>query len=95
MKNFMEGHLVSKYMGIFIGIFSIFGIVASILTDNHAFIGVGPAIGVAVGSAVENKYKAKGLIVAQSTALKKQKILFVIIGSIALLIGVLALFLLR
>ena len=65
-KKYPEGHFVSMWMRIGIAIFSGMGIPLSIITNNYGFIGIGPAIGVAlglsIGQAVENKYKEDGKI---------------------------------
>ena len=44
-----EGQIIAKWMGIGIAIFAGLGIPLSIITSNFAFIGIGPALGVAVG----------------------------------------------
>lgn len=92
--KYPEGHFLGKWMGIFIAIFSGFGIPLSIALNNPAFIGIGPAIGVAIGASVgksiEEKYRKKGMIRPMTEKEKKNKKIAVIFGIIALLLGVAA-----
>jgi membrane protein YqaA with SNARE-associated domain len=65
-KKYPKGHFMNRYMGLSIAICAGLGVSLSFITDNLAFIGVGPAIGAAVGVALgqsmEDKYSRKGLI---------------------------------
>lgn len=76
-KTFPEGHFVGLWMGICIAICSGIGIPLSMATDNHAFIGIGPAIGVSlglsIGQGLENKYKQQGKIRPLTTAEKQTR----------------------
>lgn len=97
-KKYPEGHFVGMWMGIGIAIFSGIGIPLSITTGNHAFIGIGPALGVAlglaVGKSIEDKHKAKGEIRPLTKQEKKIKKLGVAIGLGFVILGVLAFLLL-
>ena len=65
-KQYPEGHFIGLWMGIGIALFSGLGVVISAVMENYAFIGIGPAIGVAfglpIGQAIENKHKEQGNI---------------------------------
>lgn len=92
-KTYPEGHFVGLWIGIFITIFSGFGIPLSIITENFGFIGLGPALGVAcgvaVGQSIENKYKQEGRIRSLSEYEIKSKKNAVAIGILTLTLGVL------
>lgn len=89
-KKYPEGHFIGMWMGIGIAIFSGIGVPISIATNNHAFIGIGPALGVAfglsIGQGIENKYKKEGKIRPLTKEEKKNKKIAVIIGVVLLLI---------
>lgn len=91
-KKHPEGHIVGLWMGICIAVFSGFGIPLSIITHNYGFIGIGPAIGVAVGAligqSIENKYKKEGKIRPLSEYERKRKKTAVIAGIIILTLGI-------
>ena len=93
VKKYPEGHFVGLWMGIGIAIFSGFGIPISIATDNFGFIGIGPALGVAVGlsigQSIETKYKNEGRIRPLTESEQKRKRNSVISGIVILTIGVL------
>jgi hypothetical protein len=93
-KKYPEGHFVGMWMAIGIVIFSGFGVPISIATNNYAFIGIGPALGVAfglaIGQSIENKHKEKGKIRPLTKEEKKKKEFVVLAGVVALAIGVLA-----
>jgi len=97
-NEYPEGHFVGIWMAIFIVIFSGLGIPLSIVTENFAFIGIGPALGVAVGLAIgqsiENKYKQEGRIRPLSESEIKSKKIAVAAGIVVLMFGVLIFFLL-
>ena len=87
-------------MGIGIAVFSGLGIPLSIITENYAFIGIGPALGVsfglAIGSSIEAKYKKEGKIRPLSEKEKKRQKIgitagIVILSLLALIFLILAL----
>ena len=77
-------------MAIGIAIFSGLGIPLTITTDNYGFIGIGPALGVAVGLAVgspiEARYKKEGKIRPLTKEEQKSRKTAVNIGVVALVI---------
>ena len=91
IKKYPEGHFVGMYIGIFITIFSCFGIPISIITRNPGFIGIGPAlgvaIGVAIGQSIENKYKQEGRIRPPTESEQKRKKNAVFAGIFILSLG--------
>ncbi|MBT8178778.1 MAG: hypothetical protein HKP60_06620, partial [Eudoraea sp.] len=70
------------------------GVVISAVMENYAFIGMGPAIGVAVGlpigQAIENKHKEQGKIRPLTEKEKKVRKNALYIGLALFLLGVLA-----
>jgi hypothetical protein len=92
MKKYPEGQLVGMWAGIGIAIFSGAGVPISIATGNSGFIGVSPAIGVAVGIAIGKsiKYRKEGKIRPLTEQEKKNKKLLVNIGLILLALGLIA-----
>lgn len=97
-QQFPQSHFKKLWMGLGIAIFSGLGVPISIIAGNFAFIGIGPAIGVAVGAsigmAIEKKKESQGLIRPLTDAEKKQRKALSIIGTIVLLAGMTAFFLL-
>lgn len=97
-KKYPEGHFVGIWMAIFIVIFSAIMIPLSIVTENFAFIGIGPALGVsiglAIGQSIEDKYKQEGRIRPLSESEIKSKKIAVAAGIVVLMFGVLIFFLL-
>jgi len=91
--KYPEGYFLSKWMIIFIAIFSGLGIPLSVITNNSGFIGIGPALGVAIGlsigQSIENKYKQKGLIRPINEIEKNRKKNSILAGIIILTFGVL------
>ena len=91
-KKYPEGHFVGIWVGICIAIFSGFGIPLSIVTENYGFIGIGPAIGTAVGigigQSIENKYKKEGKIQPLSESEEKRKKNAVTTAIILLTLGI-------
>ena len=87
-----EGHFIGLWMVLGIAIFSGIGIPLSILTDNPGFFGIGPSIGVAfglaIGQAIENKYKKEGKIRPLNKTELKKKSNAILIGIIILVIGI-------
>ena len=87
-----EGQIIAKWMGIGIAIFAGLGIPLSIITSNFAFIGIGPALGVAVGlsigQGIENKYKKEGRLRPLTDAEKKHKKKTTLAGVAILTLGV-------
>ena len=65
-QKFPKGHFVRMWTGLGMAIFSGLGVPLSIVADNFAFIGIGPAIGVAfgisIGQSIENNKEKAGLI---------------------------------
>jgi hypothetical protein len=92
-KEFPEGHFVGLWIGLGIAIFSGLGIPLSVATENYAFIGVGPALGVAfgaaIGQAIENKYTKEGRIIPRSKEEGKWAKIATLAGLVLLLLGVL------
>ena len=90
-QKYPEGHFVGKWMGIGIAIFSGIGIPLSVITKQFAFIGIGPALGVsvglAIGQAVENKYKKENKIRPLTEAETKRKKIAVFAGIAILILG--------
>ena len=93
MKKHPEGYYINLWMIIGIVIFSGFGIPISIATDNAAFIGMGPALGLAVGlsigSGIEEKMKKQGRIRPLTKEEKKKRQRMVAAGIIILSLGAL------
>lgn len=89
-KKYPEGHFVGMWMALGIAIFSGIGIPLSIATENYAFMGIGPALGVAfgmsIGTGIEAKMKKQGKIRPLTKEEAKKKRGGVAIGIIALLI---------
>ena len=80
------------WMGIGIALFSALGIVISVVAQNYAFLGMGPAIGVAfglpVGQAMENKHKAQGRIRPLTEKEKRVRRNALLLGLFIFLLGV-------
>ena len=95
MQKYPEGHFVNKWMGIGIAVFAGVGIPISIISDNTAFIGIGPALGIAIGlstgQSIENRYKKEGRIRPLNAQEKRLKKRSVMAASILLGLGVAAL----
>lgn len=90
-KKYPEGHFVGMWMGIGMVIFAGLGIPLSIITDNHGLIGIGPALGVgfglAIGQAIENKYKKEGRIIPKSENDSKKMHPYLIFGLVILIMA--------
>ena len=97
-KKYPEGHFVGMWMGICIAIFSGIGVPLCIILKNPGLIGIGPAIGVsmglAIGAAIESKYKKEGKI-RPLTEDEKKKRKFLVFAGISVLILGLLIFLLK
>ncbi len=91
-KQYPEGHFVGLWMGIGIALFSGLGIAIGVVMENYAFIGIGPAIGVAfglpVGQAIENKHKEQGNIRPLSDKEKRTRKNALLLGLGLFLLGV-------
>ncbi len=89
-KQYPEGHFVGMWMALGIAIFSGLGIPLSIVTGNHGLIAIGPgagvALGLAIGSAIEAKYKKEGKIRPLTEEEKKRKKIVLTIGVVVLVI---------
>ena len=87
-KQYPEGHFVWMWMGIGIAVFSGLGIPLSIITENYAFIGIGPALGVslglAIGSSIEAKHKKEGKLRPLSEKEKKRQRIGITAGIVIL-----------
>ncbi len=86
-KTYPEGYFVKKWMGLGMAIFAGLGVPLSLISDNESLVGIGPAlgmsVGIAVGASIEEKYKAKGLIIPDSSKgsqKRKTAIAIVILG---------------
>ena len=92
-KKYPKGHFVGMWMGIGIAIFSGLGIPLSIIVGNYGLIAIGPGIGVAVGltigQAIENKYDKEGRIRPLTDVEKRRQRIAVVIGLGLLLLGAL------
>ena len=90
-KQFPKGYFINKWMGLGIAIFSGLGVPISIILNNFAFIGIGPAIGVSVGisigAALEKKKEEQGLIRPLTESETKQRKIAFIVGILAVLAG--------
>jgi hypothetical protein len=91
-KKYTEGHFIGMWMGIGIALFAGIGIPLTLITDNPGLIGIGPALGVgfglAIGQSIENKYKKEGKIIPKSDNDSKKMNIYVILGLVMLIIGV-------
>lgn len=87
-----EGKIVGNWIAIGIAIFSGLGIPLSVVTENFAFIGIGPAIGVgfgaAIGKSIEQKYKNEGRLAPPTAKDKRKSKIFLFVGLGVLLLGV-------
>ncbi len=76
-KKYPEGHFVSLWIAVGIAIFSGVGVSLAIATKNYGLLGVGPALGaamgIAIGQSVEQKKKAEGLIRPSTTREQQQR----------------------
>ncbi len=86
-----EGYFVSKWIGISILICSIVVVSIGILLEKPGILGLGPAIGVGIGSIigqrVEKRKEALGLIRPLTPAEKKKQKTSIIAGIVLLIIG--------
>lgn len=89
-KKYPEGHFVMMWMAIGIAIFSGLGIPLSVVTENYAFIGIGPALGVSIGlvigSSIEAKYRKEGKIRPLTEEEKKRRKIGITAGIVILLL---------
>ena len=96
-KKYPEGHFVGMWMGIGIAIFAGLGIPLSIILEIPWIIAIGPAVGVAfglaIGSSIESKHKKEGKIRPLTEDEKKKRKMFVIIGSMVFIVGLVILLL--
>lgn len=88
-RTYPEGHFIGMWMGIGIAIFSGVGVALSAATDNPGLIGIGPALGVAVGLAigtgVEERHKKAGRIRPAVPGERNRRRTAVVIGLLVLL----------
>ena len=93
-KKYPKGHFIGMWMGIGIAIFSGIGIPLSIALNNYAFVGMGPALGVAVGlsigQGIETKHLKEGRIRPLTDKEKRNQKIVLTTAIIILTIGVLA-----
>ena len=79
-----KGHYISVGIIIGIGIFGILGTVIYLITNNFAFIGVGPAVGLPIGlilgQSMESKKEREGKIRELSTQEKQRQHLLIFLG---------------
>ena len=89
--KYPEGNFLGIWMAVCIGILTAIWIPLSILTGNLALIGVGPAMGVAVGLAVgqivEHKQRKEGKIRPLNESEKRIRKVAVVVGIIIALMG--------
>jgi hypothetical protein len=91
IKTYPEGYFVSRWMAIGAAALVGIGVPLFVITGNPGLMGIGPAIGVslgmAVGSAIENKYKKEGEIrpLTEAEAKRKKTALPVATGLLTLL----------
>ena len=85
-KKYPEGYFIS--IGIALGI--PFGIPLAISLGNMGFIGTGIPIGLAIGIALEEKYKKEGRIRPLDENEKKIRKIALIAGIVALILGIFA-----
>jgi hypothetical protein len=91
VKKYPEGYFLGLGMIIGIILFSGFGLTLSIATGNPGLIGIGPAMGIAIGLAIgqslEDKYKKEGKIRPLTKEEKTNHRRWMWIGIIALIIA--------
>lgn len=79
-----KGHYISVGIIIGIGIFGMLGTVIYLITNNFAFIGVGPAVGIPIGlilgQSIESKKEREGKIRELSTQEKQRQHLLIFLG---------------
>jgi hypothetical protein len=96
--KYPKGYFLGMWTGIGIAIFSGVGIPISIVTENFAFIGIGPAIGVSIGIAVgqslENKYENEGRLRPLTDAENRNRKTMILIAAGIVALGVLVFLLL-
>jgi len=83
-KRYPEGHFIGG--GMALGI--LFGMPLAISLGNLAFIGTGLPMGLAVGIALEDKYKKEGRIRPLTESEKKKRKIGLRVGIGALVIGI-------
>jgi len=92
-EKYPEGHFVGMWIGIGLAIFTGVGLPLSIALKNPGLLGIGPAIGIAFGSAlgqsIESKYKKEGKIRPLTEDEKKKRRRLVIAGICVLVLGLL------
>lgn len=89
-KKYPEGYFIG--IGIALGV--LFGIPLAFSLENMAYIGTGFPIGLAIGIALEEKYKKEGRIRPLNENKKKTRKIGLIAGTGALIIGIIALLIL-
>ena len=79
-----KGHYISVGIIIGIGIFGMLGTVIYLITNNFAFIGAGPAVGLPIGlilgQSMESKKEREGKIRELSTQEKQRQHLLIFLG---------------
>jgi hypothetical protein len=83
-KVYNEGHFIGMWIGIGIAIFAGFGVTLSFALRMPAMIGIWPAmgvaIGVAIGSSVEERYMKEGRIIPRTKQQNNDRKVAVIVG---------------
>lgn len=91
-RTYPEGYFLGLWMGIFMPIGAVFGL---LMSDGGGMIavgvGAGVGVGVAVGAGVEARYREKGLIRDLSPEEKKRRKRLILISVGALAVGLVAL----
>ena len=91
--NYPKGYFTGIWMVLGLAVFSGVGIPLSVITENFGLIGIGPAIGIslglAIGQSVENNYEKTGKIRPLTDKERKHRKLFIFLGIVLLIIGVL------
>ena len=88
MKNNEKKYPNGYFIGIWTVLGILFGIPLAISIGNPGFIGSGIPIGLAIGLALEEKYKKEGKMRSLTEDEKKRRRIILIGGIIVLIIGI-------
>jgi hypothetical protein len=100
-KTYKEGYFVGRWMVIGMITFAGIGVPLSVISGNQGLIGIGPAfgmsVGIAIGSAIEEKYRKQGLIEPKNKneKISKKSKIAILLAILGVAVVVLILFLLR